>query len=72
VDGCLDSSLVKGRIVVCDGMDGISEAARADALGAIARNHIEDASFVMPLPSIALGSQEYRELHSYLNSTEYA
>lgn len=70
-DSCLDSSLVKGKIVVCDGMGGIFEAARAGALGAIAETRIEDASFVFPLPAIALGSQEYGELHLYLNSTKH-
>ena len=67
---CLDSGLVKGKIVVCDNYAGITEAYRAGALGSIVGSgKQQDVSFVLPLPASALNNTDYMALMSYLNST---
>ncbi|KAL6275760.1 hypothetical protein ACE6H2_019361 [Prunus campanulata] len=70
--GCLDSDLVKGKIVLCDRYtSGVSEAYKVGALGSILTNYIniDDASFVLPLPASTLNNTEYNEVLSYMNST---
>ncbi|ONI00107.1 hypothetical protein PRUPE_6G067600 [Prunus persica] len=70
--GCLDSDLVKGKIVLCDRYtSGVSEAYKVGALGSILTNYIniDDASFVLPLPASTLNNAEYNEVMSYMNST---
>ncbi|CAL2263894.1 unnamed protein product [Prunus armeniaca] len=70
--GCLDSDLVKGKIVLCDRYtSGVSEAYKVGALGSILTNYIniDDASFVLPLPASTLNNTEYNEVMSYMNST---
>ncbi|GMN24007.1 hypothetical protein TIFTF001_000354 [Ficus carica] len=63
--------LVKGRIVMCDGVTGIKEAFRAGALGTISVDGIySDASFIYPLPAVALNSTDYAAVMSYLSSTD--
>lgn len=70
--GCLDSDLVKGKIVLCNRYtSGVSEAYKVGALGSILTNYIniDDASFVLPLPASTLNNTEYNEAMSYMNST---
>ena len=67
---CLDSNLVKGKIVVCDLGSGLEEATRAGALGAITINKgREDVAFVVPLPASALTVNNLDVVKSFINST---
>ncbi|XP_075644376.1 subtilisin-like protease SBT4.3 isoform X2 [Castanea sativa] len=65
-DHCLDSSLVKEKIVVCDKSTGWNEAFRAGALGSIT---LDEDYFVVPLPSSGLTSHNHDLVKSYINST---
>ncbi|XP_059625235.1 subtilisin-like protease SBT4.5 [Cornus florida] len=71
MEGCLDNRLVKGKIVVCDGVMGVAEAIRAGALGSIALgdDFVEDVAQNFPLPASVLNEQNYNLLLSYYNST---
>ncbi|KAK8544375.1 hypothetical protein V6N13_056157 [Hibiscus sabdariffa] len=66
---CLNRTLVKNKIVVCDEMDGLSEAHDAGALGSVTQTSFQNISFVVPLPASALRTDDYESLLSYLNST---
>ncbi|KAJ6670662.1 SUBTILISIN-LIKE PROTEASE SBT4.5 [Salix viminalis] len=68
--GCLNRALVKGKIVVCDNVDGRTEAKRAGALGVILPNSFEDVSFILPLPGLSLTEDKLNSVKSYLNSTK--
>ncbi|KAJ6895542.1 hypothetical protein NC651_021911 [Populus alba x Populus x berolinensis] len=68
--GCLDRALVKGKIVVCDDVNGRTEAKRAGALGAILPTSFEDISFILPLPGLSLTEDKLNAVKSYLNSTK--
>ncbi|KAK8544381.1 hypothetical protein V6N13_056163 [Hibiscus sabdariffa] len=52
-------------------MDGLAEAHAAGALGSITQTSLGNISFVVPLPSSALGTDDYSSLKSYLNSTNF-
>ncbi|KAL4385097.1 hypothetical protein GQ457_15G029850 [Hibiscus cannabinus] len=69
---CLDKTLVKNKIVVCDKIDGLAEALDAGALGSITLTSYHNISFVVPLPASALSNDDYKSLLSYLNSTKQA
>ncbi|KAK8544368.1 hypothetical protein V6N13_056150 [Hibiscus sabdariffa] len=71
VRGCLNKSLVHNKIVLCDFMDGLDEAHAAGALGSITQTSHRNISFVVPLPSLALGTDDYRSLISYQSSTNF-
>jgi hypothetical protein len=69
----LNSSLVKGKIVVCDGSEGWGEAFRAGALGSIVLEGFttdQDFIVVLPLPTSALEGSQYLVVRSYVNSTK--
>ncbi|KAI7995097.1 Subtilisin-like protease SBT4.3 [Camellia lanceoleosa] len=69
--GCLDSSKVKGKIVVCNDVKGMNEAHRAGALGSIVSHGlVKDASFVVPLPALLLNQTDNALLQSYIRSTK--
>ncbi|KAL4599122.1 hypothetical protein ACB092_11G104600 [Castanea dentata] len=70
LENCLDSDLVKGKIVVCNEATGRREAFRAGALGVITLIGEEraDVSFVVPLPSSALTAKNYDLVKSSINS----
>ncbi|GMI92179.1 subtilase 4.13 [Hibiscus trionum] len=71
-ESCLDSSLVKGKIAVCDQFIGNFEAHSAGAAGAIVLNdQADNVSFVTPLPASALNVRDYDLVMSYMNSTKY-
>ncbi|KAM3684909.1 hypothetical protein ACB094_11G080400 [Castanea mollissima] len=68
-DGCLDSGLVAGKIVICES-GGIQETFRAGALGAIFPDDSrKDVAFVLPLPALILPTDQFSVLMSFLNST---
>ncbi|XP_059664437.1 subtilisin-like protease SBT4.3 isoform X2 [Cornus florida] len=66
-DGCLDSELARGKIVVCLQPEDTSEALRAGAMGSIVRN-IENN--VVPFPTSGLSYQDFLSLDTYMISTE--
>ncbi|KAG6762205.1 hypothetical protein POTOM_032697 [Populus tomentosa] len=70
---CMNSSLVKGKIVICDMTDTsvTDEAFRARALGSIMLNDtFEDVSNVVPLPASSLNPHDSDLVMSYLKSTK--
>ncbi|OMO66732.1 hypothetical protein COLO4_30414 [Corchorus olitorius] len=69
---CLDNSLVKGKIVLCDDFDGNSNARIAGAVGSIMRTDktLENISVVVAFPASALNQTNYDVVKSYLNSTK--
>lgn len=69
--GCLNSTLVKEKIVLCDQFRGNNDALDAGAAGSILKTDIDDVSFVLPLPASALSTDNYESVKSYLNSTKY-
>ncbi|KAK8615275.1 hypothetical protein V6N13_069052 [Hibiscus sabdariffa] len=69
--GCLNKSLVNNKIVLCDVKDGLDEAHAAGALGSITKTSLRNISFVVPLPSAALGTDDYSSLISYQSSTNF-
>ncbi|KAJ4725703.1 Subtilisin-like protease [Melia azedarach] len=69
--GCLNHSLVNGKIVLCDQFDGFPVARRAGAAGSILKNDLFDkVSFGVSLPALALSSDNYDRIISYVNSTK--
>ncbi|XP_059458228.1 subtilisin-like protease SBT4.13 [Corylus avellana] len=71
--GCLNSSLVKGKIVVCDWANGWGEAFRAGAVGSITLDNIEKMhgfNYVLPLPTSTLTAHKYGVVKTYVNSTK--
>lgn len=61
----MNSSLVKGKIVICDMTDAsvTDEAFRARALGSIMLNDtFEDVSNVVPLPASSLNPQRFGDV----------
>ncbi|KAE8697436.1 putative Subtilisin serine endopeptidase family protein [Hibiscus syriacus] len=71
-DGCLSSTLVENKIVVCDNFRGLTEARRSGALGSILETLFDNVSFVVPFPASALSIEHFHSFESYLNSTEKA
>ncbi|XP_074290158.1 subtilisin-like protease SBT4.3 [Silene latifolia] len=71
-EDCLDTSLVKGKIIVCDDSQPrpYSAAFRADALGILAPTSSETTSYAYPLPAASLSKTDFAALKSYLNSTK--
>ncbi|KAL5817063.1 hypothetical protein ACOSQ3_025441 [Xanthoceras sorbifolium] len=68
--GCLDSSKVKGKIVICDELSGYGVAREAGAAGTIMKNDpLKEISFVASFPASAVNSTEYNAVLSYKNST---
>ncbi|KAG8484769.1 hypothetical protein CXB51_021286 [Gossypium anomalum] len=67
---CLNKTLVKKKIILCDDMQGVDEAYNAGALGLITKYRSNNVSFVVPLPAITLSSKDYDSVASYLNSTK--
>ncbi|GMH07436.1 hypothetical protein Nepgr_009276 [Nepenthes gracilis] len=64
-DGCLDEILVKGKVVLCEMLDGVTEARRAGALGSITVTRIKNVSFIVPLPVLSLTTYDYEAVRSY-------
>ncbi|KAK4479771.1 hypothetical protein RD792_015306 [Penstemon davidsonii] len=69
---CLQTNLVKGKIVLCDSFRGREEALRAGALGSIGlyEGINTDVSFVVQLPASALTKDDFSLVQSYVNSTK--
>ncbi|OMO66691.1 hypothetical protein COLO4_30416 [Corchorus olitorius] len=70
-EGCVNSSLVKGKIVLCDEFKGNFIAQLAGAVGSILlKDKFENYSAVVSLPASALCNESYEFVKSYLNSTK--
>ncbi|KAG7538302.1 PA domain [Arabidopsis suecica] len=71
--GCLDPSLVKGKIVLCRQSEDfdINEVLSNGAVAAILVNPEKDYASVSPLPLSALSQDEFESLVSYINSTKF-
>ncbi|CAA0834705.1 Subtilisin-like serine endopeptidase family protein [Striga hermonthica] len=71
--GCLNSSLVTGKIVLCDDPKGIEEGLNAGAAGVVSKQGITpDVSFVVPLPATTLVADNLKLVQDYVNSTKDA
>ncbi|MBA0756119.1 hypothetical protein Gogos_020047 [Gossypium gossypioides] len=68
-ESCVDSKLVKGKIVLCDNTGSDSVVYSAGAAGSIVLDDLP-VSFITPLPSPALNARDYDLLLSYKNSTK--
>ncbi|KAK6160017.1 hypothetical protein DH2020_003398 [Rehmannia glutinosa] len=75
--GCLDTDLVKGKIVLCSLFGGVKEAFRAGALGSVSSQRlffqspaVADESSVVPLAASALNPNDFQVVQSYFNSTK--
>ncbi|CAK7331400.1 unnamed protein product [Dovyalis caffra] len=66
---CLDSALVKGKILLCDATYGRSAAKRLGSLGMIMLNSEDDLSFLLSSPALGLTEDKYNAVKSYINST---
>ncbi|XP_043708286.1 subtilisin-like protease SBT4.4 isoform X2 [Telopea speciosissima] len=70
-NGCLDSKLVKGKIVLCEQASLGEEALRANAVGTVmSADRYDDVSFIYPLPATQLSKQAGEQVKSYINSTK--
>ncbi|XP_047339890.1 subtilisin-like protease SBT4.6 [Impatiens glandulifera] len=71
---CLDPSLVKGKIILCDAdylnTDVLSNVADAGATGVIfrARGESNELSVIVPLPTAILNDHDFQYIQSYLKS----
>ncbi|KAL9415879.1 hypothetical protein AB3S75_039140 [Citrus x aurantiifolia] len=70
LDGSFNTSLVKGKIVLCDQFPGYSEAKKAGAAGSIMKNVVDKVSFVVSFPASALSSDNYNSIISYINTAK--
>ncbi|XP_074369987.1 subtilisin-like protease SBT4.3 [Apium graveolens] len=71
--GCLDSELVKGKIIVCrDNSNALDEASRAGSLGSVVYNDVPyyNYSDIYPIPTSFLSTDDFSLVEDYLNSTK--
>nr|KAJ0209040.1 hypothetical protein LSAT_V11C400160470 [Lactuca sativa] len=69
--GCLDGSLIKQKVVICDKNNNADLVKEAGALGCIVPNHGRyNYSDVGPLPVAALGINDMNLVKTYQNSTK--
>ncbi|KAL6568663.1 hypothetical protein OROHE_004347 [Orobanche hederae] len=71
-EGCLNASLVKKKIVVCDQLVDSTEAYQAVAAGIIKKNTHLLPPFVVPFPESWLTPSKFVRLLNYINSTKHA
>ncbi|KAE9586398.1 putative cucumisin [Lupinus albus] len=68
---CLDSSLVEGKIVLCNGFSGYADYEDGKPIGSIIKDFDEGfPPFVSPLPSLFLSTNDYDILRSYTKSSK--
>lgn len=69
-EGSLDTTLVKGKIVLCDTQNDTSGPLLAGASGTIMQiNGYTDYSFSYPMPATELGSDDGAQVSLYINKT---
>ncbi|KAL0336314.1 UNVERIFIED_CONTAM: Subtilisin-like protease SBT4.3 [Sesamum radiatum] len=74
---CLEPSLVKGKIILCDNYLGVNDAFRVGAVGAVTSlnaftpqgRHLVHISFIVPLAASHLSDQNFNDLQSYYAAT---
>ncbi|KAF1898267.1 hypothetical protein Lal_00033033 [Lupinus albus] len=66
---CLEDSLVKGKIILCNGMNNINYFSATPIGSIIQYPHKGSPALVTPLPSLMLSEIEYQFLKSYIDST---
>ncbi|KAL1550987.1 subtilisin-like protease SBT4.13 [Salvia divinorum] len=70
--GCLEPTLVKGKIVACYSIIGIAETFVARAIGSVTLSDIHgNASIVLPIAASSLQEHDFHVVQSYLNSTKF-
>ncbi|EYU28907.1 hypothetical protein MIMGU_mgv1a024881mg, partial [Erythranthe guttata] len=69
--GCLEPSLVKGKIVMCNNYSGIEEVSKAGAVGAILQSsYPTPVSFVVPTAASSFNESNFNTIQSYFSSTK--
>ncbi|KAK3022909.1 hypothetical protein RJ639_046453 [Escallonia herrerae] len=69
--GCLDEDKVKGKIVLCRAITGVSVAKEAGAEGVIAPFGLSnDTAFIFSLPTAVVSEADIDLVQSYINSTK--
>ncbi|XP_019085742.1 PREDICTED: subtilisin-like protease SBT4.5 [Camelina sativa] len=68
--GCLDSKLVKGKIVLCDSPQNADVAQAMGAVASIAKSRNGDVASIFSFPVSVLSEDEYNTVLSYMNSTK--
>ncbi|CAH2034302.1 unnamed protein product [Thlaspi arvense] len=70
--GCLDQSLVKGKIVLCRQPEdfNVDEVQYKGAVAVILMSPKDDCALVSPLPLSVLSQDDFDSLVSYINSTK--
>ncbi|KAL3632147.1 hypothetical protein CASFOL_025131 [Castilleja foliolosa] len=71
-EGCLNSTLVKNKIVICNELVDSTEAYLSGAAGIIKKNVPLFPSFVVPFPESWLAPSKFAQLLDYINSTKHA
>ena len=66
-EGCLQESLVKGKVVVCNSTD-LFEALANGAVAGISLNRTPNVAFVTSFPLSALSQEDLNSLVSYIKS----
>ncbi|KAL1203251.1 Subtilisin-like protease SBT4.13 [Cardamine amara subsp. amara] len=71
--GCLDQSLVKGKIVLCDHLQDydIDEVQSKGVVAVIVVNPRKDHATISPMPLSVLSQDDFDSLLSYMNSTKF-
>ncbi|KAL8035309.1 hypothetical protein ABFX02_12G089200 [Erythranthe guttata] len=67
--GCLEPSVVKDKIVMCNNYDGIDEVSTVGGLGVIAYASSSDVSYVVPIAASSLNGDDFNSIQSYYSST---
>ncbi|KAL8457556.1 hypothetical protein ACS0TY_035426 [Phlomoides rotata] len=74
--GCLDKSLVQGKIVLCKVYNGITEASTVGDVGSVTclqsgpEFSLSDVSFVVPVAGSSLKEDDFNLVERYFNSTK--
>ncbi|XP_062156718.1 cucumisin-like [Alnus glutinosa] len=67
--GTLDQNLVKGKIVLCDGLDDGEGPLLAGAVGTVYQGRRTDSAFSFPLPASSLRPEDGASVGLYVNTT---
>ncbi|XP_024013692.1 subtilisin-like protease SBT4.5 isoform X2 [Eutrema salsugineum] len=68
--GCLDSKLVKGKIVLCDSAEHPDEAQAMGAIASITKSSKADFATIFSFSVSVLSEDDYNTVLSYMNSTK--
>jgi hypothetical protein len=62
---------VKGKIVLCDGLDDGEGPLLAGAVGTVYQGRRTDSAFSFPLPASSLRPEDGASVRLYVNTTRY-